>query len=301
MIEPGSKLSFRKKEPTTCPVCSEGHHEEVLRQGGGRLIASSITEELRRLYKKSEKYGLVCPQAYSLLVCPHCLYTALPKDWNDLTPEELSKLKATTQARRQSVQKILYPTNHFDFNKDRNLELGAGSYMLAIDCYNFRSSNMAPTFKKALFSLRAAWLFGDMIPIYPNLPYKNVEKFFHKKAYENYSQVLDLFQSGKEQIESAGRIGPDTDKDWGFEGLQYTVASMVIKIGIEEPNIQKRIEVFKRTKRYLSRMFGSGKANKSKPSDLIDKTRDLYEKMSQFITQWEAQINPGISSFEESP
>lgn len=286
MAESPGTLSFRRKEPTTCPICLAEHFEEILRQGGGRLIAGQLTEELRRLYKKTEKYGIVYPQAYSLLVCPQCLYTALPKDWKTLTSEEMTKLKSTVKARHQSIHKILGPVKQTNFRNNRNLELAAGSYLLGVDCYHFRSAQVAPNFKKGLFALRAAWLFGDLSELYPDVPYKNVKIFFYKKAYDCYSKVLDLFQSGKEQVEDAGRIGPDTDKDWGYEGLQYTVASLVVKIGVHEKDKVKRMEVFEKNKRYLSRMFGSGKSDKSKPSDLIEKTRSLYEKMNELLSQW---------------
>jgi hypothetical protein len=285
-------LSFRKKEPTVCPVCKAEHHEEVLRQGGGRLIAGKLTDELRRLYKKGEKFGMVYPQAYSLLVCPNCLYTATPKEWSILKPEEIERIRATAEARKKSIQKILGPIHETDFHQDRTLALGAGSYLLAVDCYNFRGDYVAPTFKKGLYALRGAWLFGDMAELYPNIPYKNVQKFFYQKAYENYSRVLELFQTGKEMVENAGRIGPDTDKDWGYEGLQFTVASLVLKKGIEETDYAKKMEVFQKTKRYLSRLFGSGKSNKSKPSDLIEKTRDLYDKINEMIAKWEEENKP---------
>ncbi len=293
MADSGSKLSFRKKDPIECPICGGDIFDEVLRSGGGRLIADRLTEELRRLYKPSPKYGVVYPLAYSVRVCPHCLYAATFADWSKLNKEDITKLKATTQARQQSIVKILGPIQQTDFTQDRNLELGAGSCMLAVDCYNFRTEEVAPVFKKGLFSLRAAWLFSDMSEKYPNLPYKNVVVFFYKKAYMSYSVVLDLFQSGQEMLEHAGRLGPDTDKDWGYEGLQYMVGVLVSRFGEEiEKDVQKRIDLFDRTRRIVAKMFGSGKASKNLPADLIDKTRDIHEKMGDMLKKWEEQINP---------
>ncbi len=289
MTDQGNQLSFRKKEETKCPVCGGIHNEEVLRQGGGRLIADRLTDELRRLYKESPKFGKVYPQAYSMLVCPHCLYSSTASEWNKLNADEITKLKSTIQARQKSLEKIVGPTGHIDFQKNRNLELGAASYLLAVDCYNFRGPDVAPTFKKGLFSLRAAWLFSDMVDIYPQLPYKNVVAFFYKKAYENYSGILEIFQTGKEKYEGAGRFGPDSDKDWGYEGLQYLVGLVVYKFGASEPDMAKRILTFDRSRRILGRMFGHGRASKSFPADLIEKTRDIHEKMGEMIKQWETE------------
>lgn len=290
MTETGNKLSFRKKDEIVCPVCQTVHHEEVLRQGGGRLIAGNLTDELRRLYKPSPKFGKVYPQAYTLRVCPKCYYSALPADWDKLNKEEIEKLRSTAKARQQSLQKILGPISKTDFNQDRDLELGAASYMLAVDCYNFRFPDVAPVFKKGLFSLRAAWLFTDMAEKYPKLPYKNVVNFFYKKSYSSYSIILDLFQSGKEKYESVGRFGPDIDKDFGFEGLQYLVGVLVYKFGQSEPDLQKRIQIFDRSRRILGKMFGHGRASKNLPADLIDKTRDMHEKMGDLIRGWEEEL-----------
>jgi len=51
------RVSFRQKNPTKCPVCSNEFYREEMLTGGGRLIAGKITDELRRLYEKNEKWG----------------------------------------------------------------------------------------------------------------------------------------------------------------------------------------------------------------------------------------------------
>jgi len=87
-------------------------------------------------------------------------------------------------------------------------------------------------------------------------------------------------------VEAVGHLGPDTDKNWGYEGILYMVAILTVKIGSLEPDLAKRIENFEKTKRYLSRLFGSGKSSKNKPGALIDMTRDLYDKMTQMLAEW---------------
>ncbi|HOM11543.1 MAG TPA: DUF2225 domain-containing protein, partial [Spirochaetota bacterium] len=71
-----------------------------------------------------------------------------------------------------------------------------------------------------------------------------------------------------------------------YDGILYMCAILTLKVGAKEPDIHKRIENFERTKRYLSKLFGSGKASKSKPGPLLDMTRDLYDKMNEMLDQW---------------
>ncbi|MCK4821637.1 DUF2225 domain-containing protein, partial [bacterium] len=225
----------------------------------------------------------VYPLAYLLVVCPKCLYTAYPKDFNKITPEEKEKLQTSTGARIKSIKKFF---GNISFEDDRNLKLGAASYLLAIDCYSFRNKEVAPTFKNAVSSIRAAWLFDDISKEIPDKPYNRISDFFYNKAYGYYHSVMDLVQSGKEPMEAAGNIGPDSDKNWGYEGILYMNAILTLKIGIKEPDIEKRIKRFETTKRFLSRLFGRGKSTKSRPGALIDMTRDIYNAMNEKLEQW---------------
>lgn len=277
------KVSYRHKEPTKCPVCTHEFFKEQMLTGGGRLIAGKLTDELRRLYEKNDKWGKVYPLAYVLSVCPRCLYTATSKDFTIITPEEIAKMKSTAQSRINSVKKFFGSLN---FEQDRNLVLGAASYLLAVDCYTFRTKNVAPTFKNAVSSIRASWLFDDLAKEIPDKPYAKICNFFKAKSYKFYHDALELVQSGGEPIEAAGHLGPDTDKNWGYEGILYMNAILTVKIGSREKDISKRIENFEHTKRFLSRLFGSGKSSRSKPGALIDMTRDLYTKMNELLDEW---------------
>jgi hypothetical protein len=187
-------------------------------------------------------------------------------------------------ARKNALVKFFGDTN---FNEERNLTLGAASYMLAVDCYNFRRKNVAPTFKKGISSLRAAWLFSDLAEEYPEQPYKKLSIFFYKKAYEYYLVILDLLQSGGEPADAAGNMGPDTDRNWGYEGILYVSAVLTVKYGTSEKDMEKRIENFNISKRYLSRLFGAGKSSKNTPTELLDKTRILFEKINAMLAEWE--------------
>jgi uncharacterized protein (DUF2225 family) len=291
MAEEKKKISYRQKKSIICPVCSFEFHREELFSGGGRLIAGKLSDELRRNYEKNVKYGKIYPLAYLLTVCPSCFYSAYPKDFDTLRPEEVEKLSELTTARKNSVKKFF---GEIDFHKDRNLALGAASYMLAVDCYGFRNKNVAPTFKSAVSSIRAAWLFSDLAKAFPDKPFKKISLFFYKKAYIYYQKVLEYIQNGKEPAEAAGNMGPDTDKNWGYDGILYIMAVLTIKIGSREADITKRIDNFEQCKRYLSRLFGSGKTSKNKPGELLDMTRDMYDKINEMLDQWTSQLAPPV-------
>ena len=281
------RITFRHKNSTACPVCSHEFHREEMLSGGGRLIAGNLTDELRRSYEVSKKYGVVIPLIYILTVCPNCFYTSNQKDFENLLPNEIETLRNLTPARKNAVKKFF---GTISFNDDRNLMMGAASYMLNIDCYGVRNKKIAPTFKSAVSAIRAAWLFMDLAKEMPDRPYKKLAYFFYKKAYVFYVRVVDLIQSGEEPSDAAGNMGPDTDKNWGYEGILYMTAMLTVKIGSREPDIHKRIENFEKCKRYLSRLFGMGKSSKSRPSDLLDKTKDLYETINESLEEWMQQV-----------
>ncbi|HDP79819.1 MAG TPA: DUF2225 domain-containing protein [Spirochaetes bacterium] len=284
------KISYFQKEATVCPVCSKEFHREEMLTGGGRLIAGKLSDELRRLYEKNQKFGVIYPLAYVVTVCPRCLYASYPRDFGALAPAETEKMRESAPARQASIKKFF---GDISFENERNLILGAASFLLAVDCYTFRGKNVAPTFKRAVSSIRAAWLFNDLAAEMPERPYKRVSDFFYQKAYQFYVQLLEIAQTGAEPLDAAGNMGPDTDKNWGYEGILYMNAILTVKVGILEKDIAKRIENFERTKRYLSRLFGSGKASKSKPGLLIDMTRDLYDKMNELLNQWKEETGQG--------
>ena len=282
-MEKEAKLSFRQKSPSVCPVCSFEFHREDLLSGGGRLIAGKLTDELRRNYDVSKKYGKVYPLAYVITVCPSCYYAAFPKDFQNLEHAESDKIREVTSARKNTIKKFF---GSLDFNADRGLKTGAASYMLAVDCYSYRNRKVAPTFKIALSSLRAAWLFNDLTKENPDAPFGKISVFFYKKAFQSYVKLIDIMQTGAEPIDANANMGPDTDKNWGYEGVLYITAVLTLKIGSKETDPQKRMENLEKCKRYLSRLFGSGKTSKSKPGELLDKTKDIYDKINQLIEEW---------------
>jgi uncharacterized protein (DUF2225 family) len=283
------RISFRQKNPTVCPVCGAEFYREEMLTGRGRLIAGKLTDELRRLYEKSPKYGIIYPLAYVLNVCPKCLYTAFPKDFSHLEPDELQRLKGSTVKRIRNLY-TLFPG--VDFNKDRNLFLGAASYVLCVDCYGLRNKGVAPTVKRAICALRAAWLLGDLYKEMPEYPYDKLRDFYYKKATLLYAKVVELAQTGKEPFDKALAIlGPDVDKNYGYDGVLYVSGILGKKYGESIFKDKKKLlEFYENVKRSLSRLFGSGKSSKNKPSDLLYMTKDLYEEMGKRIEDLKKEL-----------
>lgn len=278
------KISFRAKDNSVCPVCNEVHQKEQMFQGGGRLIAGKLTQELRRLYEKNKKFGRVGPNDYILSFCPKCLYTSFTKDWDSISPQEAEELRMSSDQRRSFLEKILGPLN---FYEDRNIALGAASYLLAIECYQKRGSSVAPTPKKALSAIRAAWYFEDLNNEFPDLNFSKVRDFLYKKAAIYYSSTLELMQTGAEPVDSIqGMLGPDSDNNWGFDGVVYLNAYLTRKFLDQLADKKEdQLNLLIKAKRMLARLYGSGKSSKGKPSAIIEMARELYDEYGVLIEE----------------
>lgn len=285
-------VSYRAKEKTKCPVCRHEYNKEMLHSGGGRLIAGKLTQELRRTYEVSKKFGRIYPPAYVIATCPQCLYSSFPGDFDQLSSEEVQELQRKTVERRMGIEKIVGP---IDFNDDRNLVLGAASYILAIDCYQSRSTNVAPTPKKAICAIRGAWLFSDLHTEFPDKGFGKVAEFLYMKAVQYYNPTLEIMSNGREPHEQFINIlGPDTDNNWGFDGVVYLNGYLTRKyLDLLADTPEEKLEMLEKSRRYLGKLYGMGKASKSKPSMIIDLAKDLYEEMTGEIEKMKAAA--GIS------
>jgi len=275
------KVSYYLKNPLTCPVCEVKFKKEEMFSGGGRIIAGDITDELRRNYLPSKKVGEIYPLIYSVTVCPECLYAVYSEDF--LLIKEKNKPAALSQkVKRQRDIKLIFPI--VDFRKPRNLFTGTASYLLAISSYSFLGKETAPTFKKGLSSLRAAWLFDDLDKKYPGQNYDRIRLILYRKAMSYYEKTVHIAQTGEERIDSVKNFGPDLDKNYGFQGLLFISTLLMYKYGDEE-NTEERIAKLEGAKRIISKVFGSGKSSKSKPSFILDASKDLYEKLNEKIVE----------------
>ncbi len=268
-------ITFYSKEQIECPVCHTKFKREELHSGGGRLIAGDLTDELRRLYEPSVKYGEVFPPIYNLTVCPKCLYTAFPQDFSIPSKAVIEKLFDGMEARYSSIKRLFHTV---DFSKSRSLNEGAASYYLAILCYELFEQKFSPTIKQAISAVRAAWLFGDLGKKYPEENYKYVSDVFYQKATFLYRHALELESGGKELIAGLKSFGPDVDKNYGYDGIIYLCALLEYKYG-QKKDQEMRLKRMEYQKFALAKMFGLGKSSKSKPGPLLEAARDLYDAL----------------------
>ncbi len=262
-------------------MCGTAFKKEEMFSGGGRLIAGDISDELRRSYQPSRKVGEIYPLIFPVTVCPECLYAAYSEDF--IFIKEKNKPAALSQKiKRQRDIKLVFPI--VDFRKPRNLFTGAAGYLLAASSYSFLGKERAPTFKKGLSCLRAAWLFDDLNRKYPGQNYDRIKLILYRKAMSYYEKTVYIAQTGEERIDSVKNFGPDLDKNYGFQGVLFISTLLMYKYGNEE-NTEERIAKLEGAKRIISKVFGSGKSSKSKPSFILEASKNLYEKLNEKIAE----------------
>ncbi|HET7838785.1 MAG TPA: DUF2225 domain-containing protein, partial [Rectinemataceae bacterium] len=169
-----------------------------------------------------------------------------------------------------------------DFGTPRGLVEGAASYYLAMLSYEHFTKEYAPTIKQGISALRAAWLAGELHAKDQGQNYDYVAKIFYAKARFLYKLAVEHEQKGKEQLALVKWLGPDTDKNYGYEGVLYLEALMELKYGPDEDE-SKRHERLVEAKRTIAKMFGLGKKSKAKPGPLVDKVRDLYDRLKSEV------------------
>jgi uncharacterized protein (DUF2225 family) len=275
------KLSFMSKEEYTCPVCGSFFHREELLSGSGRLIAGELTDELHRLYQPSAKYGEVYPLAYVATVCPECWFASMEKDFSDLPKDVKAQIREDQEKRMADVKRI-FP--NIDFYEPRNLISGAASLYLVVRCYDFYPKEFSPTIKQGIAALRSGWLLDDLDKKYPGQHFDWVSLLFMKKAQFFYSEAMEREQNGKETLSAIKVFGPDTDKNYAYEGALYLSGILKIKYGARDDPEQWRASLGE-VKRTIAKIFGLGKSSKSKPGPLLEHARHLYDNLSKELNE----------------
>ena len=273
------KISFISKETYNCPVCDNSFNREELRSG--RIIAGAITDELHRLYEPSAKYGVIYPLAYQATVCPECWFASMEKDFQNLPEKAIEKAKDHTQKRMQNVR-LIFPST--DFTKPRDLINGAASFYLVLSCYDYYTKEFSPTIKQAIAAIRAGWMLDRINDKYPGFHYDWLAVLFKKKSQFLYSDAILKEQSGKETLSGIKNFGPDTDKNYAYEGALYLSGLLKLKYGQRE-RLEERIESLQDSKRTIAKMFGLGKSSKSKPGPLLENARELYDQIKKELNE----------------
>ena len=273
------KISFISKESYSCPVCDNSFNREELRSG--RIIAGAITDELHRLYEPSAKYGVIYPFAYQATVCPECWFASMDKDFQNLPEKAKEKAKEHTQNRMKNVR-LIFPSA--DYTKPRDLVSGAASYYLVLSCYDYYSKEFSPTIKQAIAAIRTGWLLDRLNEKYPGFHYDWLAVLFKKKSQFLYSEAILKEQSGKETLSGIKNFGPDTDKNYAYEGALYLSGLLRLKYG-QRDRPEERIESLQDSKRTIAKMFGLGKSSKSKPGPLLENARELYDQIKKELNE----------------
>jgi uncharacterized protein (DUF2225 family) len=276
-VEREVKISFQSKEEYTCPACDTTFHREELLSGSGRLIAGKLTDELHRLYEPSNKYGIVYPLIYVATVCPSCWFAAVDKDFSDF-PKKLCDIVKKDRERRAADTELVFPGA--DFTRPRDLLTGTASLYLLVKCYDYFPKEFSPTIKQGIASLRAGWMLEEMNEKYPDQHYDWLAKLFKKKARYFYDEAIRREQHGDENLSSLKLFGPDTDKNYGYEGALYLSSLLRYKYAFPD-NPDLRSPALDEAKRTIARIFGVGKSSKNKPGPLLEHARNLYDTISK--------------------
>ncbi|RKX87841.1 MAG: DUF2225 domain-containing protein [Spirochaetes bacterium] len=274
-----NSISYFSKEAIVCPVCEAEFYKEDIRTGRGRLIAGDLTDELRRFYEPSQKYGEVNPLLYPVTVCPECYYAAFPNDFKEIPPEIVSVIANDKKKRFDSIEKLF---KELDFREHRKLQEGTAGYYLAMMCYDHFPHDFSPVIKQGLSSYRAAWLFMDLHGKYPDENYDYLGKLFYRKAGFFYNLSIEYDGAGTESLTEVVSLGPDLDKNYGYDGVLYVSALLEYYYGPDSDD-SKRVKSLERARTTVARIFGMGKASKNKPEALLTKAKDLHSSIGDEI------------------
>jgi uncharacterized protein (DUF2225 family) len=275
------KISFQSKETYRCPVCEAEFHREELLSGSGRLIAGELTDELHRLYEPSAKYGDVYPLVYQATVCPECWFASMDKDFTALPQKARAQAGEDTEKRKEDTLAI-FP--RIDFNEPRDIVSGAASLYLAARCYDYYGREFSPTLKQGIAILRSAWLLDELDKKYPGQHFDWLAVLFKKKAQFFYSEALRKEQGGKEPLSGIKFFGPDTDKNYAYEGVLYLAGLLKFRYGSRDEGDARR-EALAEVKRTIAKMFGLGKSSRNKPGPLLEHARNLYNNINKELNE----------------
>ncbi|MGI5091222.1 DUF2225 domain-containing protein [Treponema socranskii] len=270
-------LSYWSKDKCLCPVCRKEFDREIMLSGQGRMIAGKLTDELHRIFEPSKRYGRIYPLIYDIGACPNCFTAMLWSDFKDIKNKDaMEKIYSHSEKRKQAVNTV-FP--YFDLHRQRSLFDGCAMYYLAMLTYEDANAEMLPTMKRAILSLRLAWLTGELNERCPGHNYDYMSKVLYQKATFFYEQAVVNEMNRVEKSSTLVNCGPDMDKNYGWDGVIYLCGLLEYKYG-QTDDQQLRLKKLSQSKTAIARIFGLGKSSKAKPGPLLEKSRDLYDKLS---------------------
>lgn len=274
-------LSYWSKDKMTCPICRKAFDREIMRSGNGRMIAGPLTEELHRQFEPSAKYGRVYPLIYEIGCCPNCYSAFFWSDFGEKFSADLSDRLYETSDKRKKACEAIFP--YFNLKKERTLFDGTAMYYLALMTYDLCPADFLPTMKKGIISLRLAWLCNDINTHCANHNYDYISQVFYRKALFFYQQAIINESQRTEKSSTLANMGPDMDKNYGWDGVIYLCGLLEYKYGQQE-DIQLRLKKLNESKISIARIFGLGKSSKSKPGPLLEHARELYDNLTKLVS-----------------
>ncbi|MBP5588441.1 MAG: DUF2225 domain-containing protein [Treponema sp.] len=273
-------ISYWSKNKCHCPVCKKDFPREEMLSGNGRMNAGKLTDELHRLYIPSARYGKIYPLIYAIGACPNCHAAFLWNDFKDIDDEAtLERIYDKTEERKAAVNAV-FP--YYDLTRNRNLLDGAAMYYLALLTYDEVDLSYLPTMKRAILTLRLAWLCNDLEEECPGHNYKYAAEIFYKKAIFFYQQAVINETNRIEKSSTLANMGPDTDKNYGWDGVIYLCGLLEHKYG-QRDDQALRLKKLDEAKIAIARIFGLGKSTKEKPGPLLEHSRNLYDELTKEV------------------
>ena len=274
------QVTFFSKNIITCPACKTEFQKEELQTGRGRLNAGDLTIELRRMYIPTQKYGIINPMIYPIVVCPSCLFAGLLSDFKKVLPTIIPEIQEEEDNRDKLLTDIF--GEKIDFTTYRDTVEGLAAYILAFASTIHLPKDSSPTARRGLYALRAAWLADDLYQKDKIEHFKELRDSLYYQAYLNYSECLTKQFSHEEPFDGFVWMGPDVDTNFGYDGLLYMIAYLTMKhVHLLEP--KEQIVKVGNVKRVLSRIFGVGKSTKNKPQVLVFNSKNLYTKANKLL------------------
>jgi uncharacterized protein (DUF2225 family) len=161
---------------------------------------------------------------------------------------------------------------------------GAASQYLVLRCYDYFPRDFSPTIKQGIAALRAGWLLEEMDKKKPGEHYDWLALLFKKKAAYFYSEAINREQTGRENLSGIKAFGPDTDKNYAYEGALYLSGLLKLKYGPRE-DLSQRALALADAKRIIAKIFGLGKSSKAKPGPLLERARELYDNINKELNE----------------
>jgi len=260
-----------------------------------RQVNIKMTEELRTIYKDFNGKPVV-PFIYDLLTCPKCYYSSLLTDFDSIYPikpqytqkesEYIKNLRVEVLKEQATRKELIANISSVNFDAEKNLETGLAAYMLAIECYKFFDEKKIPDTKRAICSLRAAWLAAD-------LKLDDLKNKYYKLAQKYYSLIAN-----RPDDSEGFKLGPDWGNNFGFEGVRYIDAVLNLRFIDNIKDISKKFEILQNIRATFSKIRGFGKASQTKRGPLLKLSEDMFQKIQPLYDKIKELVDKKITNAE---